>query len=40
MMPLVGVPETIHHGLAPYRDMREAVFEAGWEAEALMPHHR
>src|SRR5215468_1073935 len=85
MMPLVGVPETIRCGLAPYRDvfcraegfehisryvtglllspnktlqgiydlqvwepgvphsrraMHEAVFEAGWAAEALMPHHR
>lgn len=85
MMPLVGVPETIRDGLAPYRDvfcrvegfehvsryvtglilspnktlqgiydrqvwepgaphsrraMHEAVFEAGWDAEALMPHHR
>jgi hypothetical protein len=20
--------------------MHEAVFEAGWDAEALMPHHR
>jgi hypothetical protein len=85
MMPLVGVPETIRSGLAPYRDvfcraegfdhisryvtglilsphktlqgiyavqvwepgaprsrraMHEAVFEAGWDAEALMPHHR
>jgi hypothetical protein len=85
MMPLVGVPETIRRGLAPYRDMfcraegfehisryvtglilsphktlqgiydmqvwepggahsrramHEAVFEAGWAADALMPHHR
>jgi len=85
MVPLVGVPETIRCGLAPYRDvccradgfdhvsryvtglilspnktlqgiyhvqvwepdtprsrraMHEAVFEAGWEAEALMPRHR
>jgi hypothetical protein len=85
MVPLVGVPETIHCGLAPYRDvfcradgfdhvsryvtglilspnktlqgiydgqvwepdtprsrraMHEAVFEAGWAAEALMPRHR
>ena len=86
MVPLVGVPETIRHGLAPYRDvfcraegfdhisryvtglilspnktlqgiyamqvwepeaaprsrraMHEAVFEAGWDADALMPHHR
>jgi hypothetical protein len=85
MMPLVGVPETIGHGMAAYRDvfcraegfdhvrryvtglllspnktlqgiyagqvwepgeprsrraMHEAVFEAGWAADALMPHHR
>jgi hypothetical protein len=85
MMPLVGVPETVRRGLAPYRDvfcraegfdhvsryvtglllspnktlqgiydvqvwepgaprsrraMHEAVFEAGWAADALMPHHR
>lgn len=85
MVPLVGVPETIRCGLAPYRDvfcraegfehisryvtglilspnktlqgiydmqvwepgaphsrraMHEAVFEAGWAADALMPHHR
>jgi hypothetical protein len=85
MMPLVGVPETIRHGLAPYREvfcraagfahisrygtglilsphktwqglyavqvwepgaprsrraMHEAVFEAGWDAEALLPRHR
>jgi hypothetical protein len=85
MMPLVGVPETICHGMAAYRDvfcraegfdhvsryvtglllspnktlqgiyaaqvwepgeprsrraMHEAVFEAGWAADALMPHHR
>ena len=85
MVPLVGVPETIRWGLAPYRDvfcraegfehisryvtglllspnktlqgiydmqvwapgaprsrraMHEAVFEAGWDADALMPHHR
>jgi hypothetical protein len=85
MVPLVGVPETIRCGLAPYRDvfcraegfehisryvtglllsphktlqgiydlqvwepgaprsrraMHEAVFEAGWDAERLMPHHR
>jgi hypothetical protein len=85
MVPLVGIPETIRCGLAPYRDvfcradgfdhvsryvtglilspnktlqgiyhvqvwepdtprsrraMHEAVFEAGWEAEALMPRHR
>ena len=85
MVPLVGVPETIRRGLAPYREvfcradgfehisryvtglllspnktlqgishvqvwepdaprsrraMHEAVFEAGWEAEALMPRHR
>ena len=85
MVPLVGVPETIRCGLAPYRDvfcrvegfehisryvtglilspnktlqgisdmqvwepgaphsrraMHEAVFEAGWDAEALMPRHR
>ena len=86
MMPLVGVPETIRCGLAPYRDvfcraegfehisryvtglilspnktlqgiyeyagvgdrgrprsrraMHEAVFEAGWAADALMPQHR
>ena len=85
MVPLVGVPETLRCGLAPYRDvfcradgfahvsryvtglilspnktlqgiyhvqvwepdtprsrraMHEAVFEAGWEAEALMPRHR
>jgi hypothetical protein len=85
MVPLVGVPETIRHGMAPYRAvfcraegfdhisryvtglilspnktlqgiydvqvwepdaprsrraMHEAVFEAGWDAEALMPRHR
>ena len=85
MGPLVGVPETIRRGLAPYREvfcraegfehisryvtglilspnktlqgiydlqvwepgvshsrraMHEAVFEAGWAADALMPHHR
>ena len=85
MLPLVGVPETLRHGLAPYREvfcraegfdhisryvtglilssnktlqgiyagqvwepgvsrsrraMHEAVFEAGWDAEALMPRHR
>ena len=29
MLPIVGVPETIHRGLAPYRDVfcREAGFE-------------
>src|SRR5438128_11624031 len=85
MVPLVGVPETVRRGLAPYRDvfcraegfdhvsryvtglllspnktvqgiydvqvwepgtprsrraMHEAVFEAGWAADALMPHQR
>ena len=85
MVPLVGVPETIRRGLAPYREvfcraegfehisryvtglilspnktlqgiydlqvwapgvshsrraMHEAVFEASWAADALMPHHR
>ena len=85
MVPLVGVPETIRRGLAPYREvfcraegfehisryvtglilspnktlqgiydlqvwepgashsrraMHEAVFEAGWAADALMPRHR
>lgn len=85
MLPLVGVPKTIRHGLAPYREvfcraegfdhisryvtglilspnktlqgiydvqvwgpgmlrsrraMHEAVFEARWNAEALMPRHR
>ena len=85
MLPIVGVPETIRRGMAPYRDifcreagfehisryvtglllnpnktlqglydvqvwarehapsrraMHAAVFEAGWDAEALMPHHR
>jgi hypothetical protein len=85
MVPLVGVPEPIRRGLAPYREvfcraegfdhvsryiaglllsphkplqgiydgqvwepgaprsrraMHEAVFEAGWAADALMPHHR
>ena len=85
MVPLVGVPETIRRGLAPYREvfcrpegfdhisryvtglilspnktlqgiydgqvwepevprsrraMHEAVFEAGWDAEALLPLHR
>jgi hypothetical protein len=85
MVPLVGVPETIRRGLAPYREvfcraegfdhvsryitglllspnktlqgiydgqvwepgaprsrraMHEGVFEAGWAADALMPHHR
>jgi hypothetical protein len=84
-VPLVGVPETIRRGLAPYREvfcraegfdhvrrystglllspnktlqgisdgqvwepgaprcrraMHEGVFEAGWAADALMPHHR
>ena len=85
MLPIVGGPETIRRGLAPYRDvfcrdagfehisrymtglllspnktwqglydvqvwpgdhtpsrraMHAAVFEAGWDAAALMPHHR
>jgi hypothetical protein len=85
MVPLIGVPETVRRGLAPYRDvfcraagfdhvsryvtglilspnktvqgiydvqvwepgaprsrraMHAAVFEAGWAADALMPHHR
>ena len=85
MLPIVGVPETIRQGMAPYRDvfcraagfdhisryitglilspnktlqgiydvqvwepgaprsrraMHEAVFEAGWAADALLPHHR
>jgi hypothetical protein len=85
MVPLVGVPEIIRRGMAPYREvfcraegfdhvsryvtglllspnktlqgiydvqvwepgaprsrraMHEAVFEAGWAADALMPHHR
>src|SRR5438128_9499054 len=85
MVPLVGVPETIRRGLAPYREvfcraegfehisryvtglilspnktlqgiydgqvwepgaphsrraMHEAVFEAGWAADALVPDHR
>jgi hypothetical protein len=85
MLPLVGVPETIRRGMAPYRDlfcreagfehisrsvtglllspnktlqglydvqawpgehapsrraMHAAVFEAGWDAESLMPRHR
>jgi hypothetical protein len=85
MVPLVGVPETIRRGLAPYREvccraegfdhisryvtglllspnktlqgiydmqvwesgaprsrraMHAAVFEAGWDADALMLHHR
>jgi hypothetical protein len=85
MLPIVGVPETIRQGMAPYRDvfcrdagfehvsryvtglllspnktlqglyavqvwereptpsrraMHAAVFEAGWDAEALMPRHR
>jgi len=85
MLPIVGVPETIRRGMAPYRDvfcrdagfehisryvtglllspnktlqglydaqvwarepapsrraMHAAVFEAGWDAEALMPRHR
>jgi hypothetical protein len=85
MLPIVGVPETIRQGLAPYREvfcreagfahigryitglilspqktlqgiynlqvweddqapsrraMHEAVFEAGWAADRLMPHHR
>jgi hypothetical protein len=85
MMPLVGVPETVHRGLAPYRDvfcraegfdhvsryvtglilspnktlqgiyalqgwgedtkpsrraMHEAIFEAGWAVDALLPRHR
>lgn len=85
MFPIVGIPETIRDGLAPYRDlfcrgpgfdhvsryltglilcpdktlqgiydrqvwgeepppsrraMHAAVFEAGWNAEGLMPRHR
>jgi hypothetical protein len=85
MLPIVGVPETIRQGMAPYRDvccreadfayisryvtglrlspnktlqglyavqvwerepalsrraMHAAVFEAGWDAEALRPRHR
>lgn len=85
MLPIVGVPETIRRGMAPYRAifcrdagfehinryvtglllspnktlqglydtqvwesehapsrraMHAAVFEAGWDAEALMPRHR
>jgi hypothetical protein len=85
MLPMVGVPETIRQGMAPYREvfcrvegfdhvsryvtglllsphktlqgihdgqvwepgaprsrraMHEAVFEAGWDADALLPHHR
>ena len=85
MLPIVGVPETVGHMMASYRDvfcrdagfehvsryvtglilspnktlqgmyalqvwnqdappsrraMHEAVFEAGWAAEALMPRHR
>jgi hypothetical protein len=85
MLPIVGVPDTVRQGMAPYREvfcraegfdhvsryvtglllsphktlqgiyagqvwepgagrsrraMHEAVFEAGWDAEALMPHHR
>jgi len=85
MVPLVGVPAMIRHGMAPYRDvfcraegfdhisryvtglllspnktlqgiydaqvwepgashsrraMHEAVFEAGWDADALLPRHR
>ena len=85
MLPIVGVPETIRHGMAPYRHvfcrdagfdhvsryitglilspnktlqgiydlqvagqerlpsrraMHEAVFEAGWAADELMPCHR
>ena len=85
MLPIVGVPETIRRGMAPYRDvfcrdagfehisryvtglllspnktlqglydgqvweresapsrraMHAAVFEAGWDDEALMPRHR
>jgi len=85
MLPIIGVPETIRQGLAPYRPlfcreegfehvsryvtglilspnktlqgiydvqvwgeaekpsrraMHEAVFEAGWEADALLPLHR
>ena len=85
MFPLVGVPETIRRGMAPYRDvfcreagfdhvsryvtglllspkktlqgiydaqvwepgtschrraMHEAVFEAGWATDDLMPRHR
>ena len=85
MLPIVGVPETIHQGMAPYRDlfcrdqgfehieryvtglilsphktlqgiydlkvwreqnkpsrraMHAAVFEAGWDAGALMKRHR
>jgi len=85
MLPIVGVPETIRRGLAPYRDlcwreagfehvsrygtgllrspnktlqglydvpgwagepapshraMHAAVFEAGWDTEALRPHQR
>jgi hypothetical protein len=84
-LPLVGVPETLRHGLAPYREvfcraagfdyisryvtglilspkktlqgiydlqvwgaapqpsrraMHEAIFEAGWDVDALMPRHR
>ena len=85
MLPIVGVPDTLRHGLAAYREvfgraegfdhisryvsglilspnktlqgiydlqvweptsprsrraMHEAVFEAGWAAERLMPRHR
>jgi len=85
MLPIIGVPETIRRGLAPYRPlfcrdegfahvsryvtglilspnktlqgiygvqvwgeaekpsrraMQEAVFEAGWDADALLPLHR
>src|SRR5262249_34868941 len=85
MLPIIGVPETIRQGLAPYRPlfcrdegfehvsryvtglilcphktlqgiyevqvwgeaekpsrraMHEAVFEAGWDADALLPLHR
>ena len=85
MLPIIGVPETIRRGLAPYRPlfcrdegfehvsryvtglilspnktlqgiydvqvwgedgkpsrraMHEAVFEAGWDADALLPLHR
>jgi len=85
MLPIIGVPETIRQGLAPYRRlfcrkegfehvsryvtglilspnktlqgiydlqvwgtdekpsrraMHEAIFEAGWEADALLPLHR
>jgi hypothetical protein len=85
MLPIVGVPATIHRGLAPYRDVfcraegfepveryvtglilsphktlqgiydaqvwpggappsrrarHAAVFEAGWDSDRLLPHHR